>query len=1064
MNHKEREQAIRSFVKDKFEFLLSKSFAQQKLRHEFHRRHGNKFGKLEPKDIVVPLVNLLKDTHVSPQNIKQYLETLPVFRNINSGLLLQLRQIAYEKDFSSGLKDEDLELIRKLDAIEAATALGAVKAGIEQNKTLEELNKKIQLAQSEYDSFPTVLDYEEVSEPEFDPDTEAVKQWWERFYLKENPFPQKDGLSQIDESLYEAVLVKTRPFRECLGSLKANQNHLFDAAFLLCGDSGYGKTTFIDYLSYYLIQIDILPVRITCDRGYVDSAGFLTAFDLQLREKLRTEFQIMSEEKIDRLAELSPHAQIQKLIELIANKSKIGVVVFLDDYHKYPSEFPQICEFLGQLQVLKNNLTRAKLRAGFVVSGTAAWNKRLLQDGHLRGFLDGTAIEMPEITPQLVCDVFNQRISAYCYEESSRKIKPEFVELIFKQMDGTAGYREYLNRIITELKKNNLSIIDTPIEIETDILSKIKAVIESDAALRDSFNKLIYGAKFKRYTAEQTAKCLELLIQTSIHEGVNEIDRLFDENKYYFNFLRECGLIQKRRRSASDSVDTFDWVIHSRLQKAAEAVREKFRLTINDYLLKIYAKRDYALLAAATPKQESELAEVIRFFERTDLNRIPQLALDKIRTALRVFDGILMAGDGKRPTDQHVNRGWDAFALLSEGFFEIDESRKLFNDAGISDVSERWYLHLFDDEMLLELLNRYEEFTRHPEDRARNASLVDKQLREVFPSLAEHLKIITEDLSDKTFFGLSCHLIHHNKAELNLFERVRDGYFSAVGSSHYDYIRVVTDYLELKLRKFFYAATSLIFGEKYQEQIPRALNRYAASNIDSRASFSTTENIFAGLTRGQLREIFDSGNSIKKFVCNFLNTGWISADWRTFLGEFVVANINSSHQQQDAYSPLNKELYLNYCRRAEELISSMNNLIRMTLRSHAYLIYGGGDRTQSENYLFKYSFQPIKTKSEGGPSRVLDELPDFLSNSLIADNLLSEDVYRKVMNALLYRVQCARRNSLVEDLLEIEYISNCYSVSYQDFVHSLAFAYFVDKKIVIQPWFGSSVIIKEAAK
>jgi hypothetical protein len=873
-------------------------------------------------------------------------------------------------------------------------------------------------------------------------------------------------LSQIEERLYEEVLVKTRPFQECLGSLKVDPNYLFDSGFLLSGDSGFGKTTFIDYLSYYLIQIDILPVRITCDPGYsyVDSASFRVAFDLQLKEKLRGELQKISEERIDRLGELTPHSQIQELIGHITNKRWNGVVIFLDDYHKYPSEFTQICEFLGQLQVLKNNLTRAKSRVGFVVAGTSAWNTHLLQNGHLRGFLDGTSVEMPEITPDLVCEVFNQRIQAYCYDQAARKINPKFVEMIFDPVIGKSGYREYLNRIIAELKKNNLSIVDTPIEIETNTLAEIKTLIESDETLLESFNKLIYESKFKRYTAHQVAKCLELLIQTSIHEGVNEIDRLFDENKFYFNRLRECSLIQKRKRKASDGSDTFDWVVHSRLHNASESIKKRVGLTINDYLLKIYASSGYTVRAPESQQRESELAETIKFFERSDLNHVPESALANIRTSLRVFDGILIADDGARPSGQQVTRAWDAFTLLSDGFFEIDGSRGLFNDIGITDVIDRWHLHPYDDEALLELLNRYEEYILRPADKVTNASLVYKELREVFPALAEHLKIITDDISDKTFFGLSCHLIQHNKAELTLFERVRDGYFSAVGSSHYDYIRIVTDYLEIKLRKFLYAATTLVFGEKYQDQIPRALHAYARTNIDSRAIFSTSENIYAGLTRGQIREIFDTGGSIKKFICSFLNTGWTSEDWKKFLDEFVVANIHSSHQQQEAYSPVNKELYLNYCRKAEELISSVNRLVRVLLKSHAYLIYGGGDPKRTDNYLFKYSFQPLKSKTEGGPSRVLEELPDFISGPLIADSFLQDETYRKILTALLYRVQCARRNSLVEDLLAAEYLSSSYNVSYQEFIHSLAFAYLVDKRIIIQPWFGSSVIIKEAVQ
>lgn len=1057
-----KEQAITTFVKDEYEFLLNKNFTQQKLKQEFQRRHGSRFGRIEPKDLVAPLVRRLKGNHIPPQNIKQYLETLPIFRNLSSGLLLELRQIAFDKHFSGGLSDEDLELIRKLDAIDAAKELEAVKRGAEESKRLQDIHRQIEEAKSEYENLPSVLDYEEVVEPEFDPATEAIKQWWERFYLRENPFPQGDGLSQIDEKLYEEVLVKTRPFQECLGSLKVEPNYLFDSGFLLCGDGGYGKTTFIDYLSYYLIQINILPIRITCEPAYsyVDSASFRVVFDLQLKEKLKNEVQKISEEKIE-LGELSAHSQVEALIRLITTKRWKGVVVFLDDYHKYPSEFEQIWEFLGQLQVLKNNLTRANLRVGFVVSGTTAWNRHLATDGHLRGFLDGTAIEMPEITPELVCEVFNQRLKAYCYDQSARRIKPWFVKQIFSELTGV-GYRTYLNRIIEELKKNNLSIVDTPIEIDVKTLTEIRSVIESDPALLESINKLVYGSKFKRYTARQVDKCLELLIQTSIHEGINELDRLFDDNKYYFNRLRECSLIQKRRRKAADGFDTFDWVVHSRLHRVSEAVRNDFGFTINDYLLKVYAATSYSTRTVESQRRESELAEVIKFFDNRQLNHIPESALANIRTSLRLFDGLLIAENGTRPSDDQVSRAWDAFSMLSEAFFEIDESRRFFNDNHIMDVTDRWYFHPFDNETLLELLNRYEDYVVKPADKKTNASLVYKDLREVFPALAERLKIMVEDISDKTFFGLSCHLIQHTKAELALFERIRDGYFSAVGSSHYDYIRIATDYLETKLRKFLFATTSLVFGEQYHQQIPPALHKYARRNLESRTTFSTTENTYAGLTRGQIREIFDGTNNIKKFVCNFLNTGWTSDDWRSFIDEFVAASINSSHQQQEAYSPAHKDLYLNYCRKAEQLISTMNSVMRGITKTHTYLIHGGGDRALPDNYLFKYSFQPVKSKSEGGLMRVLDEVPDFITSPLIADNLLSNEVYRKVLSSLLYRIQAARRNSLVEDLLEIEYISNSYNVSYEEFIHSLAFAYFVDKKVLVQPWFGSSVILKQA--
>jgi hypothetical protein len=61
-----------------------------------------------------------------------------------------------------------------------------------------------------------------VEEPNFNPEAEAIKQWWERFYLRENPFRRKDGLDAIDRRLYDAVVLRTKPLTDALGLLSRN--------------------------------------------------------------------------------------------------------------------------------------------------------------------------------------------------------------------------------------------------------------------------------------------------------------------------------------------------------------------------------------------------------------------------------------------------------------------------------------------------------------------------------------------------------------------------------------------------------------------------------------------------------------------------------------------------------------------------------------------------------------------------------------------------------------------------------------------------------------------------
>jgi hypothetical protein len=1060
-----KEQAIEQFVRENYKLLLNKMLSQQKFKQSFNERYGKQFHKVDPKEVVVSLVTFLKKSGVPGENIRKYIDTLPIFRSISSNVENQLYRIADGKDQAVGLDPEDVDIIKRFDAVEAVKRLHVKEIEIEANKELEDYYKRIQELREEYDSLPSVLDQEDIPEPPFDPQFEETQQWWERFYLKTNPFPfGADGLAKIDESLYEEILVKTTPFQDILSALKKDPDCLFHTGFLLVGDYGYGKTTFIDYLNYYLIQKNILPIRITPSKSFPDSSGYEDDFHINLRDKLQDELLKISNESISDLKDLGIVGQIKQLIRHVQSHRRDGIVIFLDDYHKRQSGFKDVYEFLGLQQILKNNLTRAGLNVGFIVSGTPEWHRHLSNDGQMRGFLDNRPIVLPIITPELVCEVFNQRIKAYCFDESPRRIRAEFVKRMFKVVEGHAGFRDYLTEIISQLSNNNLSIIDTPMEIDSLTLANIRSSLERDESLRNSFQKLTQSSKFQSYTKEQIAKCLVLLIQTSIHDGLTENDKLFEENKYYFKLLDEASLIQKRKRTVADDMNSFEWVIHSRLQKAIDLIKDRYRLSINDYLLKLYAWKGYSSQPVETEDQPSEISEFKRFFSREDLN-IPKAASDNIQLALRLFDANLLAKSSVKPTAGQINHGWDAFSYLSDAFFEIDGSKKFFHDAGISELKDCWRFHWFDDEVLSELLYRFNDYNSSASEKNNSGSLVWKQLKEVFPILAERLKDITEDISNETFGGLFTRNVQHTKSELLVFDQVREGYSSAINLDHYKYVKDVTDHLEIRFRLFLYATSVLVFGGKYVSKMPESLHKYSSKNLESRPSSTLFNNAYSGLTRGQLRVIFAQGNPIKNFICKYIDCGWKSDDWENFFDAFVVENIAAAHQGMDRFSHLDKARYLQYCRRAEELMCAINILVRNIIRNSSYLILCGDDTNDPTNYLFKFVFKPSDQQRGEVRGKVFtpDAMPKFLQDDNAEEGMLDGGIYDRVIKLLEHKIEGSSRNCLVEDLLEVEYIVNNYNVSYPDFIQSLVFAYYVDKKIVLQPWFGSSILLKRSA-
>ncbi|HZE71058.1 MAG TPA: hypothetical protein VE135_16230 [Pyrinomonadaceae bacterium] len=1054
-----KDTAIERFVKDEYELLLSNNYTVQKLRKSFSDRYGNQFGRIDSRDVVEPLVVHLSKHDISPENIEKYVETLPVFRGLTRAVERKLVALARKTDHTSGLKPEDKEIIRQLDALEAAKRIHSKQLESHASRELEKYHQRIEEVRLELERLPSILDEANIEEPIFDPAQEETQQWWERFYLKANPFPLREGLQEIDEDLYDEVIVKTKPFREVIDALNKNPKHLFHAGFLLAGDYGYGKTTFIDYLSYHLIHRNIVPILVTpSPKPFPDTGSYANDFHLTLRDKLRDELISISNENLSEVWHLDVIRQLKELMRRIQEHRREGIVVFLDDYHKHTSTYDYIFEFLGLQQLLKNDLMRAHLNVGFIVSGLPNWLIEVSRSEHLRGFLDNTPITMPEITPELVCDVFNQRIKALCFDETPRKIKPQFVVRLFKELNANQGYRYYLNAIVTQLSNNNFSIIDTPVEIEPQTLAKVRAELERDEAVRQSLHKLIHGSRFKSFTKEQVAKSLGLLIQTSLHGGITEVDRLFEENKFYFNLLREADLIQRRRKPSSDPVASFEWVIHSKLQEALDRVREHYKLGMNDYLLKLYAAKDYSP-QPLTSVESSELLEVKRFFSREDL-RLEKSELDSIETALRLFDGVLLADRSLPPKHDDINRGWTAFSYLSSALFEIDDSKRLFTEAGISDLKDQWYFHSVDDEVLTELLNRFDQYSSKKEIKV-SGTLVLKQLEQVFPIIAQKLKTIIEDISDNTFHGLFTRNTQHSAEELGIFEQVRVAFASAINVDHYSYVKRITDYLELRLRLFLYATSVLAFGEHYDRVIPRGVHKYSKQNLESRLNSYQFHNEFNGLTRAQLQEIFLSGNEIKTMVGQHLNCGWTEADWKTFFKTFLVENIRTGHQQVQAFSHTDKTQYMNYCRRAEELTAAVNAFVRNILKLNSYLIHCGGDEFDPSNYFFRFVFGDKKALVDKVHSG--EKVPSLLTSGAEL-GMLGPKTYESVITTLGHKIEGAIRHCLVEDLLEVEYITNNYNVSYVDFLHSLAFAYRVDKKIVVQPWFGSSILIREAAR
>lgn len=1054
------EQFHKDFIRSNLPLLTSPQFDREKYKRayrKFYVEQNHRISKPSARELMELLVAHLR-VSMSPAQIVNLIDTLPFFRETGEREIEKLRAHVSSGNAQSVLSAEQIETVKKVGAYEAVRAHHIDEVRKQSEQVVAEFNEQIAAKKREFEALPSVLDEGGIEEPEFNPEIEDRKTWWERFYLQSDPFPRKDGLSAISTDLYEEIIIKTEPFQRILSLLKSNPDALFHTGSLLVGDYGYGKTTFIDYLSHYLINQNILPLRITSAKGYADASGFSDTFLNKLRTELRDEVQKVLHRAPDELCDHEVEDQIVEMSKQLS-KRKLGIVIFMDDFHKFRSHFRQIFEFLGTLQVLKDNLTREGAKVGFVVSGVPSWLDELKANSQLVGFLDAAPIRLPEVSAELVSNVFNRRIAAFCYESTPRKIKPDFVRNLVRDLGGEQGIRGCINRIVDELSNNNLAIVDSPLEVSENTLNEVKKMLEGSPDVKASLNKLLFEVRFRGYNNQQIAKCLELLVHIFVQNGIAEADRQFTEGSFYFQVLRDVGLIQKQKGREGKP---FRWNLSESFSNIVRQIHRKQKLNPADYLLKLYAYKGYVnQVADATSGSAEEIIEVKRLFAEK-ASKIESPARDAIAEGLERLERLLLRPAGGAPTERDVKTAVEAFDSLTTAIGYLDGSEAIFSNLGISVTSDRWDLKPGAPEIVHEAFRRLDDHERERSLKSRSHAL--KTAVDALLEIAHSLEFMGEQLLVD-----SEPLLHrpasHTEEELVLFDAIREGFFSGVREEHFDYMRALVDYLELRFRSYFYFSGNLVFGDDYFDQCPQALQQYSHKNVSARKSFTTVQNLFDGLTRSQYRSIFTESNRLRDHCVTPLKVPWQSSDWDLFTGIYATENIKVAHLQIDAFSAQDKRSYRKFASLAEEITAAMCEIVSNVVARNFYLIRPEGAQQEAIDiaFCFKAVSTAATTDADGKSilkGRMFSERPTKAPfNAPTFQRSVKREDAERIVNGLKAKIDTAPFHIVTQDLLDLEYIQTHYRASIGDFIGALGWAAHFTKALRVEPWFGSSIAI-----
>jgi hypothetical protein len=942
---KSKKKAIEIFVKKYYRYLRSqddfKKYEYKELKKTYFAEEL-KFAFQLPRDIEIAdilLLTMIRSRAVRDMNyLNMVVDSSPFLR------LSGIKTINYSAEFikvaNTFKAKEELENLDEFQKIEK------LKSQVVEEAT-EEIQLEINKKKDEYRSLPSILEEQEFQEPEVIEANLAEEEWWQELNLKENPFPGAlEGLSSLNKNLFNEIIVETQPIKWALTKLTNQRYEFFNQAFLLAGDFGSGKTTFFDFISLHLLQYHIEPLRIAM-MDQMSVAHYANKFETSLCKEVS---KLASKRGLPFTNKLIDYEEMILLMLELQDQGTKGFFLFLDDLHKNTNK-NLVFNFLGQLQIFKNNLRNDNVNMSYIVSGFPTWRDRIKQDSGLSGFFDAADnLSLPLVTPEIAAEAITKRLKAFAINpEKVFDIRETFLRLVFNNEAeeiglSTIGFRPYIKAALNKFEERKYDILSVDYtSLDADLAENIKKVLNADSSFGEKINKLIYGGGIS--TKENRERALKLLCEIYLRKGISEEEEIFIEHKFEMKKLMNVGFIQKARRD-----NHLIWVLSKSLRELNQNIIDQYNLSIEDYLVPLYAETTSRKIKKKVIKTQSELytKDIKRWRVYLDPRQLIGIesVLSDYKKYLEPFAHIELKNSSSisKIKTQHLKKLIDRLmhTLLN---FESPVLLDITPEGRKVDWNQRHrtleYITHF-----IQMESEFDHIKPHRNDVIRLKTFANDSFDELWSELRRAIEI--SRISFVRPFNLPRDFIN---CIYNNFDYLFQG--SIKGKEYFESVSKLVELIEKITRSYLHVCSSLCFGslEKRLNVYPDDIKRYMSKGEVSAQSGFEEQNEFEELNRGQYRVLFTQYSKMNIF-CKVVVTpvvkNWDTNDLETFFRLFGDLNIITSHNKSASAKDKSKDIPTFFrlaCRFVSDMCDNLRNLLLkdnffMTDQKSCYVIFG----------------------------------------------------------------------------------------------------------------------------
>ncbi len=858
--------------------------------------------------------------------------------------------------------DLDLGLIEKQEYYESRVDEFAERVIKDKTQYIEEKIKEKEKTLETLESIPSILDKEQVF-PEPDPVPESKPSqydpWWKKLGLISDPFPSTVGIRNIEKSFYDEIIVPTEIYEVYVNYVNNVQTELFKNV-VFYGEFGSGKTTLFQYLEPLLIKNNIYPAFIIL-YAELDYQNFLMRFKQKLCNELVDIYYNLSGSNLTSTIEsMTLDRAINYLFKSISQNGKNnGFIIFIDDIYKPPEYENTALKFLNYLQTFRDELNRELklINIGFFISAPPEWETTLREKQAYSGSIS-LEEHMPFPTVEQARTVFNQRLAYFSPNKEKHKdiVDTDSAYQVYRTLLSKKSFtfRAFITECLRRFRAGNFGrLTANPVSITRDTLKNISQTLAKNLRLSDSLNEILNSSMSMRRKSE----CIELLVQIFYEKGYSEDSEVFQKKIYYFDKLKNAGLITKNRNNNGKTV----WDVSKELTDFNTFVYDKFAYYLDDYFLKLFEGRIEAVKVEPTTSESEEFTLIQALLDKFK-DRI-----DTKSTSVRLFLD-------------------EAFAFHKEIAREIEDKSnpmsltKLLKDCKFSIRSLSNSVATYVG-MPANGTDFWNDYVHYPESLRVFSKNLDKQsqsyepntfylhgayltaFREITRSFSE--QIARDEVLPIPFMGIKAE-------EFKEFEAAR---FDNSRSDHISAARRTSTLVENKLREFIYSVFVLQYGDRNHrmQRIPIDFHSDIKKHVDMDKvrGFASSKNELTYLDRAQYYEILTGrsgggygGIGYDNWLHTFskIFTGWDVFRMRSFLKSFYHFTLLGAHNKEEVLTTMNQSDINHYIMDSIKLFYKINQSYYLFLERVKKAEIPGSTEIGYYFQLDKdnYTFQPVR--------------------------------------------------------------------------------------------------------